>query len=275
MSTFAFKDKEIFYTWDGEKGKPVLCILNGIMMSHKSWDAFIPTLSNHFRILRLDFLDQGLSSKMDEPYTQRLQVEMLKALFDHLALEKVHLVGISYGGSIALQFAERHPRRLDRMILFNAAARTTPWLRDIGRGWNRVARSGDGEAYYHVTIPYIYSPHFYTRRIEWMENRKETLLPVFESDAFRQAMIRLTDSAEGHDVYDNLPAIQVKTLVVAAEDDYLTPPYQQKEIASRMPDATYLMFPECGHASMYEKPELFVTSIIGFLSDSTDEYDIA
>ncbi len=274
MSTLTFQGKKVFYTLDGDETKPTLLILNGIMMSHKSWDAFIPAFEQHFHVLRVDFLDQGLSDKMDESYDQSIQVDLLKAVLDALDKQSVNLVGISYGGSVALQFAVKYPEYLTRMVLFNAAANTNPWLRDIGRGWNEIAKTHNGLAYYHATIPYIYSPTFYTNQITWMDNRKEKLLPVFSNPTFLQAMIRLTNSAEGQDVRNDLKNIPIKTLVVAAEYDFLTPPYQQRDIVKAMPNATFLMFENCGHASMYEKPELFSTAIIGFFLDPVDTYTI-
>jgi len=273
MSVFPFKGKEVFYVVDGDAKRPAVLILNGIMMSHKSWAPFLPELTRHFRVIRLDMLDQGLSSKMEEPYTQALQVEMLAAFCRHFG-EKVHIVAISYGGSVALQLAARHPECIDRMVLLNAAAKTTPWLRDIGRGWNEVARIKNAEAYYHITIPYIYSPGFYTRKIDWMEARKEKLMPLFASDSFREAMIRLTDSAESHDVTGELSSMEIPTLVVAAEHDMLTPPFEQKYLVERMPQAELVMFNDCGHASMYEKPELFVQTIVGFLNLETQDYTL-
>lgn len=273
MSIFTYDNKEVFYTIEGE-GDHTLVILNGIMMSHKSWDAFVPAFAPYFQVLRVDFFDQGLSQKMTEPYTQSLQVEMLKALFTHLGLKDLYMVGISYGGSIALQYAAKYQQDLAKLALFNSAASTSPWLRDIGRGWNKVAQDGNGEAYYHVTIPYIYSPQFYTRQAAWMDARKEKLLPVFKDPAFLNAMTRLTNSAEAHDVRDALPSIQTPTIVVAADHDYLTPLYEQENLVKHMPNATLNVFHECGHASMYEKPELFTSTILGFFLDTTQSYDI-
>ncbi len=274
MSVFRYQDKSVFYLFDDKQHAKTLVILNGIMMSHKSWEVFLPAFLADMNVLRLDFLDQGLSDKMQSGYTQAIQVDLLKGLLDALSLEKVHLMGISYGGSVALQFAAKHQDRLESLLLFNVAAYTTPWLRDIGRGWNRVAATRDGEMYYHITIPYIYSPQFYQKRQDWMEQRKAKLVPLFSDPAFLDAMIRLTNSAETHDVRQALPTITTKTLIVASEQDYLTPLHEQKAIAETMPNADLVVFPSCGHASMYEKPRLFVTTVKGFVLENDGDYTI-
>ncbi len=53
--------------------------------------------------------------------------------------------------------------------------KTTQWLSAIGQGWNRVAKTRDGESYYHVTIPMIYSPDYYDNNHTWMEERKKAV----------------------------------------------------------------------------------------------------
>jgi pimeloyl-ACP methyl ester carboxylesterase len=273
MAYFTFQGKKVFYKLDGEASFDTLMILNGIMMSHKSWELFIPNLTQHFQVLRVDMLDQGESDHLKAGYTQALQADMLSALITHIGLEKVHLAGISYGGNVALQFALKYPAQTHKLVLFNAVARTSEWLRDIGRGWNKVAATRDGEAYYHVTIPLIYSPNFYSRKIKWMEKRKQTLIPVFSTPEFLDAMIRLTESAESHDVFKNLNTIETPTLVIAADQDMLTPPHEQEAIVNAMPIARLITFRETGHASMYERPELFITTLVGYLSHE-DNYTI-
>lgn len=273
MSTFTFRGLNIYYDYQGDQQETLL-ILNGIMMSTESWTPFMSEWLKDFSVLRLDFIDQGQSDQLKEPYQQDIQVELLKALLDHLSLKKVYLVGISYGGSIALQFAVKYQTYLAKMILLNAAAWTTPWLRDVGRGWNAVANTRVAEAYYHITIPYIYSPHFYNNHQAWMEARKNKLLEIFSNARFLDAMIRLTNSAESHDVKANLKNIKTPTLVVSSDFDFLTPKDEQTYIVERMPNAVHCTFENTGHASMYEKPELFMTTIRGFFKTKSTQIEL-
>ncbi len=273
MATFNYQGKMVFYQVDGSDSSNTLLLLNGIMMSTKSWDPFVETFAKHSRLLRVDFLDQGQSDKMTDNYTQAIQVDLLAALLDHLDLSKVHVAGISYGGSIALQFAAKYGNRVDKLMLFNAVAKTSPWLKAIGDGWNEVAASRNGLAYYHIAIPMIYSPMFYTKRLEWMEERKKLLVPLFSDETFLNAMTRLTKSAETHDVEATLKSIDNHTLIIASEEDYLTPPFEQVRLANALPNASLITFNDCGHASMYEKPDLFVSTILGFMQ-TKDNYPL-
>lgn len=266
----------MYYELSGEQenGKEVLVILNGIMMSTKSWEPFKEAFSKEFLLLRYDMFDQGQSASLEEPYTQEVQVDLLDALFKHLDIDKANIVGISYGASIALQFARKYPNKVIRMIIANGVAKTSPWLKDIGDGWNEVAKTRNGLAYYHITIPYIYSPQFYTKQKDWMDKRKELLLPIFSSEIFLDRMIRLTKSAETHDVSNDLKNIKIPSLIISSEEDYLTPPFEQKYLQEHMPNAKLVMIPSCGHASMYEEPSLFTSLVLGFFTQEQLEYQI-
>lgn len=270
MAEFLFRDKHIYYEVYGE-GTPIL-ILNGIMMSCASWTEFIEPFSANNQLILMDMLDQGKSDKMEETFSQKLQVEVVKSLLEHLSLEKVNLLGISYGGEVALQFAVKYPDCLNRLVLFNTTACTGPWLGDIGDGWNCAAK--DPMAYYLSTIPVIYSPVFYRVHNEWMQSRKEILKTVFSDKAFIESMIRLTNSAADYNVLDELHKINVQTLVVSCSEDYLTPMEEQRRIAERIPNCEYMIIPDCGHASMYEKPMLFSAVALGFVNCSKGHFNI-
>lgn len=272
MAYLDFNGKKVYYEIHGI-GKPIV-LLNGIMMSTLSWAIFKDALSANNQLILVDFLDQGRSDKMEGiEYTQDIQVEVLKALFDELNLKKVNLVGISYGGEVALEFAVKYEEYIDRMALFNTTAKTSAWLRDIGVAWNRCA--ADPLGYYCTTIPVIYSPEFYDKKSEWMNGRKAFLTEkVFNQKSFMDSMVRLTESAEFHDVIDKLPNINVKTLIVSSEHDYITPMAEQKKLNELIKNSELVLLPGTGHASMYEKPVLFVTLVLGFINSVQMDFSI-
>ena len=76
MSEFLFKGKKVYYELHGE-GEPIL-VLNGIMMSTESWNAFKPSFSKDNLLILVDFFDQGRSDRLDFEYKHDLQVDLLK-----------------------------------------------------------------------------------------------------------------------------------------------------------------------------------------------------
>lgn len=273
MSVYNHNGKDVFYEVAGDlsSNKKAIIILNGIMMNVRSWDAFVSPFTKENVLVRFDMFDQGLSAKMEQGYTQDVQVSLLKGLLDELGISKVSIVGISYGASVGLQFAVKHQEYLDKLVIANGVAKTSDWLKAIGDGWNQVGKTRDGLAYYNISIPYIYSPMFYQNNIKWMEDRKKLLVPIFSYDVFLDAMERLTLSSHTHDVIDKLASIRVKTLIIAASEDYLTPVFEQQLIQKHIPNSELVIIPECGHASMYEKPELFTSLSLGFINSDQEK----
>ena len=261
MIKIPFQNHQIHVEVYGE-GSP-LVILNGIMMSTKSWAPFIEDFSKNNQLILLDFLDQGQSSKLHTlKYNQEIQVDVLHTVIEHLKLDKVNLFGISYGGEIAIQYALKHPNHIEKLLLFNTTSWTSPWLKEMGHAWNMASHSG--ESYYATTIPVIYSPLFYTENIEWIEKRKEILIPVFSDPEFINSMVRLTDSAEDYDVRDLIHNIKIPCLVVSSEMDFVTPLLEQELIVNNMENVNHVIIPNCGHASMYEAPNVFKSLVLGF-----------
>ena len=269
MSYIDYKGKKVYYETYGQ-GRPFI-LLNGIMMSTQSWKVFIDAFSKNNQLILIDFLDQGKTDKMEGiPYTQDEQVEVLKTLIEYLNISKINMVGISYGGEVALEFAVKYQQYIEKLVLFNTTAKTSPWLRDIGIGWNRS--TSDPLDYYCTTIPVIYSPQFYTEKSEWMDKRKVFLTEnVFNQKPFMDSMVRLTESAEQHNVVDLLSSIKVPTLIVCCENDYITPMAEQKQLNELIKGSELIMLPNTGHASMYERPVVFASMVLGYINlDQTD-----
>ncbi|MCL2188005.1 MAG: alpha/beta hydrolase [Defluviitaleaceae bacterium] len=262
MATFDYKDKKIHYELHGE-GAPLL-LLNGIMMSTLSWHSFIAPLSANNQLILVDFIDQGQSARNpDEAYTLDLQVDVIKELLSHLGIACVSIAGISYGGNVALKFAAAYPDKVHRLMIFNAAAKTGAWLRELGQSW--TAAAGDPVQFYNTTIPIIYSQEFYNGGPDWVKVRRDFLTTqVFTNKLFMDGIVRLTRSADDYDVEAQLCNITAKTLLVASESDPITPPGDQYKLRDLIKDSDLVLLPGVGHATMYERPALFISLITGF-----------
>ena len=81
MALFDYKGYQFYYEVHGDMSNPFI-LLNGVMMSTKSWTPFVEEFSEKNTLILFDFLDQGQSSKAKESYTQAFQVDLLKAFLD-------------------------------------------------------------------------------------------------------------------------------------------------------------------------------------------------
>lgn len=267
MAELIFQGKKVHYEVHGSGGEPIV-LLNGIMMSTMSWKPFIESMTKHNTLVLVDFFDQGQSERMTESYDHSIQVELLDAVLEEVAAqiwyEKFNIMGISYGGEVAIQYALQHPARVRRLVLANTCGRTSSWLKKIGDGWNEVAKTGQGYAYYLTTIPVIYSTKFFEDRAAWMEDREDFLTQHFSKPEVLQALIRLTDSSVTYDVVDRLHEISCPTLIISSSEDVLVPPTEQQLLHEKIKGSVYVTVNGSGHASMYEAPESFAALTLGF-----------
>ncbi|MDI9520205.1 MAG: alpha/beta hydrolase [Bacillota bacterium] len=264
MSTFSFQNKQVYYEVIGE-GRPLM-LLNGIMMSTKSWTPFLNAFQNGGnQLVLVDLLDQGQSEPMSGDFELPLQADMLNALMEHLEISSAAVFGTSYGGEVALNLAVKYPNRVSKMVLANTVARTNAWLKEIGEAWNLSV--SDPLAYYSTTIPVIYSPDFYDRKADWMQNRKQVLTQgAFKSKDFLDRMVRLTRSAESHNVVDRLSEINCPVLIISSDQDHITPLEEQVLLREHIKDAMHVLLPKTGHAAFYERPDLFASVMMGFIN---------
>ncbi len=267
MAELIFQGKKVYYEVHGSGGEPIV-LLNGIMMSTASWKNFIEPMTRNNTLVLVDFFDQGQSERMTESYDHSIQVALLDAVLEEVSAqiwyEKFNIMGISYGGEVAIQYALAHPSRVRRLILANTCGRTSPWLKKIGDGWNEVAKTGIGYAYYLTTIPVIYSTQFFEERAAWMEGREGFLTQHFSKPEVLQALIRLTDSSVTYNVVDRLQEIACPTLIISSSEDALVPPTEQQLLHQKIKGSVYVTINGSGHASMYEAPEAFAALTMGF-----------
>ncbi|SMB99159.1 proline-specific peptidase [Thermanaeromonas toyohensis ToBE] len=255
----------IYYELDGT-GEETIVFLNGIMMSTASWADFVEVYTrNGYRMLRVDFRDQGQSDKCLEKYNINQHVEDIRGLFDHLGLARVHMMGISYGGQVALLFALKYGARLKSLILANTTARLTNYLKAIGQAWDEAARTGEGEKFFKLAMPYIYSDRFYETHYDWLKEREKFFSQLLTKDWF-DAYLRLSSSHGDYNILDQLGEIEVPTLVIGADKDIVTPLEEVKKIHEAIKNSLFIVLPEAGHASCYEKKDEFNAAILGFLA---------
>ncbi len=271
MPKVLIQGKNMYYETYGE-GEP-LVILNGIMMSTGSWALFVDVFSSKNKLVLVDFIDQGQSDKAEEQYTQDMHVEMLRELFSVLNLDKVHLMGISYGGEVAQRFALKYQDMLLSLILANTTSYTNHILKDIGDGWIYAAKTYDGSTFFKVTMPYVYSPEFYEANITWLKEREKAFSVSLKPEWY-EGFIRLVRSAEDLNITEEISKIKVPTLIIGAEYDITTPLRCQEEIQKRIPDSKLIVIKGSGHATMYEKPYEFISAVLGFVECCSKEINI-
>ena len=145
-------DARVRYVDEGPRGAPALLLIPGHTSRIEEYDALVPVLARHHRVLVMDFPGSGYASKPERDYHLAYYEDAAVALLDALGVERAHLAGGSLGGNLVLRLAHRFPERFDRLA---------PWA--PGSAWEaspRVAR-----------IMRALTSHAFFRPIVWIQSR--------------------------------------------------------------------------------------------------------
>jgi pimeloyl-ACP methyl ester carboxylesterase len=109
---------ETFVIASGTKDAPPLVLLHGAGGNSLTWMRDVPAWAAHFRVYAVDVIgDPGLSAPSRPPLDGDHHAKWLGEVFDALSLTRARFVGVSLGGWLALDFATRHPERVERLVL--------------------------------------------------------------------------------------------------------------------------------------------------------------
>ncbi|MDN3678571.1 alpha/beta fold hydrolase [Flavobacterium paronense] len=131
MKAIIYKNTKISFTDEG-KGTAVV-FLHGFLENKTMWNAFIPELSQKFRIITIDLLGHGETECLGYMHSMEDQADMIHAVLHELKIRKAALIGHSMGGYVALAFAELYPDNVKGIFLLNSTSRADSDERKINR----------------------------------------------------------------------------------------------------------------------------------------------
>jgi 3-oxoadipate enol-lactonase len=266
MSYFEVKDIKLFYEVKGNPdGKETIAFFNGVMASASSWAYQIPVFEKlGYRIILHDFKGQTMSDKPEGEYTFKQHAEEAKALFDYLGVKKLHIIGTSYGGEVAMRFAIDYPNDTKSISIIDSVSELDETLKLFVGGWKTLASMDDPEGFFWGMAPSIYSNSFIKANKEFLQSRAAALKNI-PRDYFK-GQISLYNTFE-HDLHmtDELSEIKCPALVIVGEEDILKPYKFSKLLAEHIPNSEFAVIPGCGHVAIFEKPNVLNTLLLGFI----------
>ncbi|MFN2292767.1 MAG: alpha/beta fold hydrolase [Anaerolineae bacterium] len=198
------------------------------------------------------------------------------ALRQTLGFEKWAVLGHSFGGNVALEYALRYPQSLSHLILMNTGADYW-WAQENAaellakRGYSPSAVEACHRFFNGQVTPRDYTSTFlkfaraYFYRMNLLRMAWEMLIgprPKLRPEALIFAGRQLLN---GWTVMDRLGEIQVPTLLVAGRQDFLYPPEHQAILADRLPNAKLVLIERAGHNPHMERPAEVIEEIRRFL----------
>jgi 3-oxoadipate enol-lactonase len=248
------------YELEGD-GPETVVLVNGLADDLGTWSAQVPDLlAAGYRVLRFDNRGAGMPVRPHCSYTTRLLAADAKALIDHLALTRFHLVGVSIGGMIAQEYAIAHGGDLSSLTLCCSYAAPGPFCSRLFRLWRDMAQAMGIAAVMRSVTLRAFSLDFFHER--------EAMLREFEQGVEVEqpldAYLGHLEALQCHDTRPRLRAIRVPTLVLAGADDMLIPPALARELHQLIPRAELAVL-KGGHTLPWEYPVAFNARLLAFL----------
>jgi len=251
----------MFYADPNPAGKPAVLLLHGLGTDGQSWGFQIPALlSNGVRPIILDIPGFGKSSYGKRNWNiPGVAAEIARMMVDVLP-SPLSLVGISMGGTIAIQIALDFPECVERLVLVNTFASLRPRrLRDMAFLITRYMRVNllGIEAQAELAAQRIFPEP------DQEPLRKILIATILQSDpaVYRAAM----RSLGLFNVKSRLAEIRKPTLVVTGTLDSTVPPAVQAVLAARISGAKQVLIPGGRHGVIADHPELFNQVLLDFL----------
>jgi pimeloyl-ACP methyl ester carboxylesterase len=239
-------------------------LLHGGNLDRRMWDAQLPMLTPHFRVIRYDARGFGRSAPADTTFQAKSD---LYALLEHLAVRRASLVGLSLGGRIAIDFVLEHPDMVDKLVLAGPglsgwrdwSGEDTTWL---GRA-RRAGNAGDsvGMALAWLTSDYMRP----AMQLPSVAKQLRTLT----ADNARYWMVLFRHGDLEREVappaLSRLSAIRAPTLLVVGDHDTRAIRQIVNTLASSIPGAAVVVLREAGHMVNMERPREFNRVLMDFL----------
>jgi proline iminopeptidase len=274
--TFKAGDVSIYYEILGSGAGTPLVVANGgpgfdhsYMHLSDVWD----TMAKTRKVVLYDQRGVGRSSPVaaGASCTLRDQIDDLEALRAHIGVERMDLLGHSWGGYLVMAYAARYPQHIERLLIVDSAAPkigdTVFLFKDVfPEGVGRedadefAGQMGDKAAQGRSLREYL-SMLFYSP-----ERRDAALAKMTNVDENREVNEAIWKDLQRFDLNPELPKYHFPTMVMTGRYDINVAPVVAYKIHKAIAGSEFVVFDRSGHLPFYEEPEKFVKTVEGFLA---------
>ncbi|MBB3083639.1 alpha/beta fold hydrolase [Geodermatophilus sabuli] len=247
-------------------GDPVLLVM-GTSGSIGLWGEVVPRLAERFRVIAFDNRGLGGSDRGEGAITAASMADDASALLEALEVPRAHVLGWSLGSAVAQEMALATPQQVATAVLYATWGRCDGFQRSVFTALRHPYEKRDMEAALGAA-GLAFSPQILDRP-DFLQ-LLEPMLPAFPQDDAQMAVTtEQWDADLAHDTLDRLGDITAPTLVVVGEQDLLTPQWQAKAVADRIPGARYELVtgPGSSHGMHIERPEDLLRIVTDFLTE--------
>jgi 3-oxoadipate enol-lactonase len=246
----------IHYALRGEG--PVVCLASTLS---GSWLNQARLLRREYTVLTFDMRGYGRSITRETGFpSNEAHAEDLKMVLDHLRLDKIVLVGLSHGGSVAQHFAVNYPEYLRGLVIVSSLAKASGSTFILLNLLHGFLKRGDIETFWEVLKAFLFSEKNFSRVPQDENDLKRLMFNQYTCESLEQ----IYACSLKHDTREFLPQIKIPTMVVGGNEDILFPPPITDEIAALIPGAQKRLL-ETAHLPPIEDPRGFHSILKEFL----------
>lgn len=243
------------------EGLPVI-FLHGAGAGAVTWYPSIGAVSKSYHVIAPDIVGYGESDKPDAPYDRAYFSKWLNEFLSALNISKEHVVGLSQGGAIALQFALDNPDMIDKLVLVDAGGlgARLPFASFLGMLWLNIFPSSLANRFYSRFI--LFNPDSRD------PNRGQYSVEVIKKTGGKNAFQQGRGAAVSTISENLLRQIKKDTLIIWGENDQLFAIEHGEAAAKAMPNARLCRIPCAGHLPLMDQPEIFNATLLEFLNEN-------
>jgi len=244
----------------GSGDGPPLLLCNGIGATLDLLQPFVDHLDPAITVVRFDVPGIGGSPRPSRPYRFATLARLLGRVLDTMGFGQVDVLGISWGGGLAQQFALQNPRRCRRLVLVSTA---TGCLMIPAHPWvllKMITPRRYRDASYATTI----AASLYGGRLRANPQLARELLDGHALPASMRGYALQLAAGVGWTSLPFLPLLRQDTLLLAGDDDPIIPLANAKIMKRLLPNATLHVYPD-GHLGLLTDAEVLAPMVAAFL----------
>jgi triacylglycerol lipase len=241
-----------------EQGQgPVIILLHALGWYAEIWAPIMARLAKKYRVIAMDHIGCGQSSKPMLDYRIQTFAEFLQGFIESLKVERATLVGHAFGGWVASLYASQHPEIVDKLILVSASGVTR----------NYTDRFLDLNPASFAATQDLLKTLFCNKELASEEMAREVFLRRLKMNDFF-TVHRTFDGIFRYDQFLDpvLERITSPTLVIWGKDDKVTPLPDGNRFLRGIRGATMELLEYCGHVPHIERPDDVSRAILAFLA---------
>ncbi|WLD93050.1 alpha/beta fold hydrolase [Alkalihalobacillus sp. AL-G] len=265
---------EIYYEVHGNpEGETIFFIHGGPGMSDCRGDVkSFSALGDDYQLVFMDNRGSGRSEAVT-PYTHKQWVDDIDALRQHLGLEKIRILGGSYGGFLTLEYVLAYPEHVTHVILRDTAANNRHNDLSMQKALDSNLPGINEEMLHRLFEGKVASNEEFREMIQAIlplytvsfneEKAKEKLDSIFFH--YETHNFAFSENKKSYDVSGRLGEIKVPVLITVGIHDWVTPVEYSDELAARIPNNEYVKFENSGHSPQVEENDQYIELVRKFL----------